>query len=268
MLKGCQVVLARVTTRETEDKSKEKRLEDVPTIRDFPEVFPEDLPGLPPTRQVEFQINLVPGAASFLTLGSSSLVYQEGGWIISNVHRLSGIEQADGEESLSPALSTGRGYSKNGTQNSNKKEHEEHLKAILELLEKEELYAKFSKCESWISKKLYSASILALSEGSRDFVVFHDASHKGWGAGLMQREKEISYASRQLENHEKNYTTHDLELGSSLQHILNKKELNKRQRRWLELLSDYDCEIRYYSGKANVVADALSRKERIKPLRV
>ncbi|GJU41176.1 putative reverse transcriptase domain-containing protein [Tanacetum coccineum] len=107
----------------------------------------------------------------------------------------------------------------------------------------------------------------------------------------MQREKVISYASRQLKIHEKNYMTHDLELGAvvfalkiwrhylygtkctvftdhkSLQHILDQKELNMRQRRWLELLSDYDCEIRYHPGKANVVADALSRKER-EPLRV
>nr|GFC93613.1 putative reverse transcriptase domain-containing protein [Tanacetum cinerariifolium] len=104
--------------------------------------------------------------------------------------------------------------------------------------------------------------------------------------------KVISYASRQLKIYEKNYTTHDLELGAvafalkiwrhylcgtkctvftdhkSLQHILDQKELNMRQRRWLELLSDYDCEIRYHPGKANVVADALSRKEREPPLRV
>ncbi|GJV46165.1 putative reverse transcriptase domain-containing protein [Tanacetum coccineum] len=117
-------------------------------------------------------------------------------------------------------------------------------------------------------------------------------AEEGVGAELMQREKVISYASRQLKIHEKNYTTHDLELGAvvfalkiwrhylygtkctvftdhkSLQHILNQKELNMRQRRWLELLSDYDCDIRYHPGKANVVADALSRKEREPPLRV
>ncbi|GJU67937.1 putative reverse transcriptase domain-containing protein [Tanacetum coccineum] len=258
----------------------------------------------------------------------------------------------------------------------NKQEHEEHLKQILELLKKEELYAKFSKCEFWISKvqflghvidsegihvdpakieaikdwtspkspteirqflglagyyrrfiegfskiakpmtkltqkkvkfewgdkqeaafqllkqKLCSAPILALPEGSEDFIAYCDASKKGLGAVLMQREKVISYASRQLKIHEKNYTTHDLELGAvvfalkiwrhylygtkctvftdhkSLQHILDQKELNMRQRRWLELLSDYDCDIRYHPGKANVVADALSRKEREPPLRV
>ncbi|GJW05023.1 putative reverse transcriptase domain-containing protein [Tanacetum coccineum] len=143
-----------------------------------------------------------------------------------------------------------------------------------------------------LKQKLCSAPILALPEGSENFVVYCDASHKGLGAVLMQREKVIAYASRQLRVHEKNYTTHDLELGAvvfalkmwrhylygtkcvvftdhkSLQHILDQKELNMRQRRWLELLSDYDCEIRYHPGKANVVADALSRKERIKPLRV
>nr|GEY68599.1 putative reverse transcriptase domain-containing protein [Tanacetum cinerariifolium] len=105
------------------------------------------------------------------------------------------------------------------------KEHKEHLKAILELLKKEKF-----------------APILALPEGSEDFVVYCDASHEGLGDVLMQREKVTSYSSRQL------------------------KELNMRQRCWLELLSDYDCDIRYHPGKANVVADALSRKERIKPL--
>ncbi|GKA11932.1 putative reverse transcriptase domain-containing protein [Tanacetum coccineum] len=93
-----------------------------------------------------------------------------------------------------------------------------------------------------------------------------DASHQGLRAVLMQREKVIAYASRQLKPNEENYTTHDLELGAV--HILDQKELNMRQRRWLKLLEDYDCEIRYYPGKENVVADVSSRKERIKPLRV
>ncbi|GKA17994.1 putative reverse transcriptase domain-containing protein [Tanacetum coccineum] len=105
-----------------------------------------------------------------------------------------------------------------------------------------------------LKQKLCSAPILALLEGNKDFVVYYDASHKGLGVVLMQREKENSYALRQLEIHKENYTTHDLELGS--------KELNVRQHCWLELLSDYDCEIRYHSGKANIVADALSRKEK------
>ncbi|GKB90348.1 putative reverse transcriptase domain-containing protein [Tanacetum coccineum] len=101
---------------------------------------------------------------------------------------------------------------------------------------------------------------------NNDFVVYYDASLQGLGVVLMQREKVIAYASRQLKPHEENYTTHDLELGAV--RILDQKELNMRQRRWLELLIDYDCEICYHPGKANVVADALSRKKRIKPLRV
>ncbi|GJV05603.1 putative reverse transcriptase domain-containing protein, partial [Tanacetum coccineum] len=143
-----------------------------------------------------------------------------------------------------------------------------------------------------VKQKLCSAPILALPEGSENFVVYYDASHKELDAVLMQKEKVIAYASRKLKIHKKNYTTHDLELGAvvfalkmwrhylygmkcvvftdhkSLQHILDQKELNMRQRRWLELLSDYDYEIRYHPGKANVVADGLSRKEQIKPLRV
>nr|GEW41873.1 putative reverse transcriptase domain-containing protein [Tanacetum cinerariifolium] len=98
-----------------------------------------------------------------------------------------------------------------------------------------------------LKQKLCSAQILALPEGSEDFITYCDASNKGLGAVLMQREKVISYVSRQLKIHEKNYTTHDLEH---------------------EAVVDYDCDIRYHSGKANVIADALSRKEREPPLRV
>ncbi|GKC05485.1 putative reverse transcriptase domain-containing protein, partial [Tanacetum coccineum] len=143
-----------------------------------------------------------------------------------------------------------------------------------------------------LKEKLCSAAILALPKGDANFVVYCDASHKGLGVVLMQNEKVIAYPSRQLKIHEKNYTTYDLELGAvvfalkiwrhylygtkctiftnhkSLQHILDQKELNMRQRGWLELLSDYDYEIRYHPGKANVVADALSGWERIKTLRV
>nr|GEZ43845.1 putative reverse transcriptase domain-containing protein [Tanacetum cinerariifolium] len=143
-----------------------------------------------------------------------------------------------------------------------------------------------------LKQKLCSAPILTLPEGSKGFIVYCDASNKGLGTVLMQREKVISYASRQLKVHKKNYTTHDLELGAvvftlktwrhylyetkcivftdhkSLQHILVQKELNIRQRRWLGLLSDYDCDIHYHPGKANVIADTLSRKEQEPPLRV
>ncbi|GKE48775.1 putative reverse transcriptase domain-containing protein, partial [Tanacetum coccineum] len=270
--------------------SRGKRLEDVPIVRDFPEVFPEDLSGLPRTQQVEFQINLMPGAAP----------------VVRAPYRLAPSKMKELSEQLQEL--SDKGFirpSSSHWEALNKKEHEEHLKAILELLKKEELYAKFSKCKFWIPKgdkqeatfqvlkhKLYSAPILALPQGAENFIVYCDASHKGLGAVLMQNEKVIAYASRQLKIHEKNYTTHDLELGAvvfalkiwrhylygtkcmaftdhkSLQYILDQKELNMRQHRWLELLSDYDCEIRYHPRKANVVADALSMIERSKPLRV
>ncbi|GJW63334.1 putative reverse transcriptase domain-containing protein [Tanacetum coccineum] len=472
-----------ISAKKEEDKSERKQIEDVPIVRDFPEVFPEDLPGLPPARPVEFQIDLVPGAApvarapyrlapsemkelseqlqelsdkGFIRPSSSPwgapvlfvkkkdgsfrmcIDYRElnkltvknryplpriddlfdqlqGSSIYSKIDLRSGYHQLRVREQDIPKTAFRTRYGHYEFQvmpfgltnapavfmdlmnrvckpyldkfvivfiddiliySKDEREHEEHLKAILELLKKEKLYAKFSKCEFWIPKvqflghvidsrgihvdpakiesikdwaspktpteirqflglagyyrrfiegfskiaksmtkltqkgikfdwgekeenafqlikqKLCSAPILALPEGSEDFVVYCDASHKGLGAVLMQREKVIAYASRQLKVHEKNYTTHDLELGSvvfalkiwrhylyrtrcttftdhkSLQHILDQKELNMRQRHWLELLSDYDCDIRYHLGKANVVADALSHKERIEPLRV
>ncbi|GJV10538.1 putative reverse transcriptase domain-containing protein [Tanacetum coccineum] len=482
LMKGCHVFLANITATKDEDKSKGKRLEDVPVVQEFPEVFPEDLPGIPPTRQVEFRIDLVPGATpvarapyrlapsemkelaeqlqeltdkGFIRPSSSPwgapvlfvkkkdgsfrmcIDYRElnkltvknryplpriddlfdqlqGSSIYSKIDLRSGYHQLRVREEDIPKTAFRTRYGHYEFQvmsfgltnvpavfmdlmnrvckpyldkfvivfiddiliySKSKKEHEEHLRQILKLLKKEELYAKFSKCEFWISRvqflghvidcrgihvdpakiesikdwaspktpteirqflglagyyrrfiegfskiaktmtkltqkgvkfdwgdkqeaafqllkqKLCSAPILALPEGSEDFIAYCDASKKGLGAVLMQREKVISYASRQLKIHEKNYTTHDLELGAvvfalkiwrhylygtkctvftdhkSLQHILDQKELNMRQRRWLELLSDYDCEIRYHPGKANVVADALSRKER-EPLRV
>ncbi|GKE46361.1 putative reverse transcriptase domain-containing protein, partial [Tanacetum coccineum] len=194
MLKGCHVFLAHVTIKKTQDKSEGKRLEDVPIVRDFPEVFPEDLPRI---------VRPTPGAfrqrlhKAKLALGSSGLVCQEKGWIISNVHLLIRTEQANGyhqlrvreEYILKTAFKTRYGHYEFqvipfGFMNApavfmdlmnrvckpyldkfvivfiddilinsrNKKEHEEHLKAILELLKKEELYSKFSKCEFWIPK--------------------------------------------------------------------------------------------------------------------
>ncbi|GJT25420.1 putative reverse transcriptase domain-containing protein [Tanacetum coccineum] len=169
-------------------KTDEKILEDILIVRDFPEVFPKDLSRLPPTREIEFRINLIPEAMRTL------------------------------------------------------------------------------------KEKLCNALVLALLDGPDDFVVYCDASNQGFECVLMQRGKVIAYASRQLKVYEKNYTTHDLELGvvvfadhMSLKHIFDQKELNMCQRRWIELFSDYDCKIRYHPGKANIVADALSRKERIKP---
>ncbi|KAE8723570.1 Detected protein of unknown function [Hibiscus syriacus] len=131
---------------------------------------------------------------------------------------------------------------------------------------------------------LTQAPVLIQPESGKDFTVYSDASHSGLGCVLMQESKVVAYASRQLRPHESNYPTHDLELAAvifalkiwrhylygekcyiftnhkSLKYLLTQKELNLRQRRWLELLKDYDCVIDYHPGKANIVADVLSRK--------
>nr|GEZ35154.1 putative reverse transcriptase domain-containing protein [Tanacetum cinerariifolium] len=212
MLKGCHVFLAHVTTKETKDKSEKKRLEDVPIVRDFTKVMP-------------------------FGLTNASTVFMD---------LMNHVCKPYLDKCVIVFIDDILSYSKN------KKEHEEHLKAILELLKKEELYAKFSKYEFWISKKLCSAPILALPEGSEDFVVYCDASHKGLGAVLIQREKVIAYASRQLKIYEKKYTTHDLELGSSETRkpeniknedvrgmlVENSKDLEKLRREKLEPRAD------------------------------
>ncbi|GJU95590.1 putative reverse transcriptase domain-containing protein [Tanacetum coccineum] len=300
MLKGCPVFLANINTKEKEDKSEKKRLEDVPIIRDFPDVFPGDLLGLPLTNQLEFQIDLIPGAAPgdpvlFVKKNDGSfrmcIDYQElnkltvknhyplpriddlfdqlqRSSVYSKINLCSGYHQLSVREEDIPKTNfrTRYGYYEFkvmpfGLTNAHvvfmdlmNRVCKPYLdKFIIVFIDDILIYSKNKQEHKEHLKKLCSAPILALPEGSEDFIVYCDASIKGLGAVLMQREKVIAYASRQLKIHEKNYTTHDLELGA---------------RRWLELLSDYDCEIRYHPRKANVVADALSRKEREPPLRV
>ncbi|GJW61030.1 putative reverse transcriptase domain-containing protein [Tanacetum coccineum] len=287
----------------------------------------KDFPGLPPARQVEFQIDLVPGAApvarapyrlspselqelstqlqelsdrGFIRPSSSPwgapvlfTKKKDGSRVYSKIDLRSGYHQLRVHEEDIPktafriVMDTTSSkfvivfiddiliYSKSI------KEHEGHLKLILKLLKEEELYAKFSKCEFWLSKvqflghvidsegihvdpakiesikdwaspktpteirqflekaedafqllkqKLCSAPILALPEGSEDFMVYCDASHKGLGAVLMQKERHYLYGTKCVV-----FTDH-----KGLQHILDQKELNMRQRCWLELLSDYE----------------------------
>ncbi|KAL0556601.1 hypothetical protein IC582_005115 [Cucumis melo] len=135
-----------------------------------------------------------------------------------------------------------------------------------------------------LKQKLVSAPVQTVPDGSGSFVIYSDASKKGLGCVLMQQGKVVAYASHQLKSHDQNYPTHDLELAAvvfalkiwmhylygekiqiftdhkSLKYFFTQKELNMRQRRWLELVKDYDCEILYHPGKENVVADAFSRK--------
>ncbi|GJT94189.1 putative reverse transcriptase domain-containing protein [Tanacetum coccineum] len=280
LLKGHNVFLAHVTMKEAKENSREKRLEDVPIVRDFPKVFPEDLPGLPPTRQVEFQIDLMPGIDDLLDQLQGSSVY-------SKIDLQSGYHQLRVREEDIPktAFRTQYGYYEFqvmpfGLTNAptvfmdlmNRRCKPYLDKFVIVLIDdKEELYAKFSQCEFWITKvqflghvidsqgihvdptkiesikdwaspktpieirqflvafswgdkqeaafqilknKLCSAPILALPQGAENFIIYYDASHKGLGTVLMQNEKVIAYASRQSKIHEKNYTTHDLELGA------------------------------------------------------
>jgi hypothetical protein len=158
---------------------------------------------------------------------------------------------------------------------------------MTELLKKDNKFVWTPKCEESfqiIKKKLTTAAVLTLPDIHQDFVVFCDASRQGLGCVLMQNEKVIAYTSRLLKPHEQNYPTHDLELAAkvhalkiwrhylignkchiftehkSLKYIFTQLDLNLRQRRWLELIKDYDLEIDYHLREANMVADALSRK--------
>ncbi|GKA78534.1 putative reverse transcriptase domain-containing protein, partial [Tanacetum coccineum] len=278
MAKGCQIFLAQISAKKEEDKSEGKPLKDVPIVRDFPEVFPEDLPGLPPTRLVEFQIDLFPGSGARSSSTGAPVLFVkkkygsfkmcidyrelnkltvknhyplpriddlfdqlQGSNIYSKIDLRSGYHQLRVREQNIPktAFRTRYGHYEFQvmpfgltTAPADEKEFEEHLKAILELLKKKKLYAKFSKCKFWIPKVQFlghviysrgihvdpakiesikvwaspktpteirqflgfagyyrSAPILALPEGSEDFVVYCDASHKGLGVVLMQREK-------------------------------------------------------------------------------
>ncbi|XP_071905702.1 uncharacterized protein [Coffea arabica] len=166
---------------------------------------------------------------------------------------------------------------------------------MTELTKKGNRFIWTPKCESSfqeLKKRLTSAPVLVLPDGEKGYAVYSDASGEGLGCVLMQNGKVIAYASRRLKPHEQNYPTHDLELASvifalkkwrhylygvtfevytdhkSLKYLFSQKELNLRQRRWVEFLEDYDCSINYHPGKANVVADALSRKAQVVGLMV
>ncbi|GKA72403.1 putative reverse transcriptase domain-containing protein [Tanacetum coccineum] len=303
-------------------KTKEQKQEEIVVVRDYPEVFPDDLSGLPPNREIEFRIELVPGAIPVakspyqlepsemeelselnkLTINNRYPLPRiddifdqlQGLQYFSKIDLRSGYHQFRVHEDDIPKTAfrtryghfefivmpfgltnapTFLGYAINGDGihvDPSKIEAVKNWKAPRTPSETQK-----SKTFDWgeeqkrafqtLKDKLCNAHVLALPDGPEDFVVYCDASGLGLGCVLIQRGKVIAYVSRQLKIHEKNYTIHDLELGAV---VFALKILKILFRRWIELFSDYDCEIRYHPGKANVVADALSRKERVKPKRV
>nr|GEW83163.1 putative reverse transcriptase domain-containing protein [Tanacetum cinerariifolium] len=283
----------------------EKRLEDVLIVRNFPRVFSEDLPGLPPTRQVEFQIDLVTGdahiARSLYRLAPSKT--QE---LSTQLQELSdkGFIRPSSSPWGAPILFIKK---KDGSfwmcidyceLNKLTVKNRYSLLRIDDLFDQLQgliVYSKIDLRSGYHQIRVREEDIPKTAfrtrygyyEGIENFVVYCDASHKGLGAVLMQKEKVIAYASRQLKIHEKNYTTHDLELEAvvfglkicrhylygtrcivftdhkSLQHILDQKELKTRQHRWLKLLSDYDYEICYHPRRAKAVKEENVKEENL-----
>ncbi|KAE8687051.1 Detected protein of unknown function [Hibiscus syriacus] len=441
LLQGCQGFLANVI----DSRAQEKRLEEIPIVREFPDVFPAELPGLPQDREVEFQIEIMPGTApiamapyrmapkelqelknqlqellekGFIRPSLNKVTIKnkyplpriddlfdqlKGASVFSKIDLRSGYHQLKIQEKDIPktAFRTRYGHYEFivmpfGVTNApaafmdlmnrifqpyldqfvvvfiddilvyskSHEEHSTHLRIVLQILRDKKLYAKLSKCEFWLKEVIFlghvisavgirvdpqkvkaimdwevtknvsevrsflglagyyrrfvknfsmivlpltklmrknvpfvwtsecqesfealkriltETPILVQQESGKNFVVYSDASHNGLGCVLMQEGKVVAYASRQLKPHERNYPTHDLEMGcsirsqdlaslslwercylytdhKSLKYLMTQKELNLRQHRWVEFLKDYDVIIDYHPGKANVVADAL-----------
>ncbi|GJV25204.1 putative reverse transcriptase domain-containing protein [Tanacetum coccineum] len=292
IVRGCHVFLAHITEKKIKDNSEDKRLEDVPTMRDFLDVFPEDLPGLPLTRKLSNQLkelfdkgfirpSSLPWGAPVLFVkkkdGSFRMCvdYRElnnltvknrypllriddlfdqlqRSSVYSKINSRSGYHQlrVREEDILNTAFRTRYGHYEFQVMPFDLTNLPEPMTKLTQKSVKFEWGDKEEAAFQLLKQKLCSAPILALPEGTKNFVVYCDASHKGLGAVLMQNEKVIAYASRQLKIHEKNYTTHDLELGelvfalkiwrhclygtkctvftnhNSLQHILDQKILS------------------------------------------
>ncbi|GJU49646.1 putative reverse transcriptase domain-containing protein [Tanacetum coccineum] len=295
--RGCQVFIAQVM----EKKSDEKRLEDIPVVREFPKVFPEDLPGIPPVRQVEFQIDLIPGAAPVARAPyrlAPSKMHELSNQLQELAHR--GFIRPSTSPWGAPVLFVKKkdgsfrmciDYQKLNKLTVKNRYLLPRIDHLFDQLQGSSIYSKINLRSGYHQLRVRNEDIPKTAFRTRyrhyEFqvmpfgltntpavfmdlmnrvckpyldkfvIVFIDdiLTYSRLGAVLMQREKVIAYASRQLKPHEENYTTHDLELGAVVFAL----------KIWRHYLYDYNCEIRYHPGKANVVADALSR---IKPLRV
>ncbi|XP_010534696.1 PREDICTED: uncharacterized protein LOC104810198 [Tarenaya hassleriana] len=364
--KGDEAFLVVVTATQ----EAEMRLDETLVVRDFPNVFPEELPGLPPEREVDFCIDVIPGTEP---------VTIKNRYPLPRIDEL--LDQLQGAQWFS-RIDLRSGYHQIGVKAGDvqktafRTRHEQHLRLVLQRLREQKLYAKFSKCAFWLQevgflghvisaqgvqvdpakieavmewktptnateirsflglagyfrrfvegfaklakpmtkltgknvrfdwtpecevsflelkRRLATAPILALPQPGTLYEVYTDASKQGLGCVLMQEGHVIAYASRQLRKHEENYPTHDLELAAvvhalkiwrsylygekvklntdhkSLTYVISQKDLNLRQRRWIELIANYDLEIAYHPGKANVVADALSRKKILSAIQI
>ncbi|KAG8481067.1 hypothetical protein CXB51_025811 [Gossypium anomalum] len=338
---GCEAYLAFVS----QSKAEELTVDKVKTVKEFQDVFPKELPGLPSNREVEFGIDLLPGAApvsitpyrmapkELVELKAQIQELLDRGFIgpsvspwgaplreasvFSKIDLRSGYHQLRFKEADIHKIAFRTRYGHYEfllsllmilIYSETEEKHDEHLRIVLQVLREKKLYVKFSKCKFWLTEVTFLGHVVSTEgikvdprnieailewkpprsvseiqsflglagyyrrfvegfsvmaaqltklirkglESRKDFTVYSDASQMGLGCVLMQERKVVAYASRQLKPHEGNYPTHDLELAA--------KELNLRQRRWIELLKDYDCSIEYHPGKANVVAGALSRR--------
>ncbi|GJX50079.1 putative reverse transcriptase domain-containing protein [Tanacetum coccineum] len=287
----CHVFLARITRKKTEKKSEEKRLEDVPIIRDFLEVFPEDFPGFPLTRQVEFQIELVLSAApvarspyrlspsemqelsnllqelsdkGFIRPSSSPwespilfVKKKDGSFRMCIDYRYHQLRLRE-EDIPKTAFRTRYGHYEFQVMSFGLTNAPAIAKRLTKLTLKNVKYEweeKDKEAFQLLKQKLCSALILAFPEGIENFMVYFDALHKELELGVIVFALKIwrhyLYGTKCTV-----FTDH-----KSLQHILDQKELIMRHRRWLELLSDYDCEIRYHPGKANIAIKEENVKE-------
>uniref|UniRef100_A0A2N9FE66 Reverse transcriptase n=1 Tax=Fagus sylvatica TaxID=28930 RepID=A0A2N9FE66_FAGSY len=311
--KGCHSYLAYVSN----SKSELPELDKIRVVKEFPDVFPEDLPGLPPDQEIEFSIDLLPRTTPIskapyrmATVELEELKRQlqellDKGFIRPNV----GISSTEvkGDDIPKTAFQTRYGHyeflvmpfdkvtflghviSREGISIDPNKvevvvkwERPTNVTEVRSFLGLAGYYRQFVEGFSRLATPLPHLTQKNVNTGG--FVVFSDASCKGLGCVLMQNGKVVAYASRQLKTYEQNYPTHGLELAvvifalkiwrhylygesfeiytdhKSLKYLFSQKELNMRQRRWLDLLKDYDYTIQYHPGKANVAADALSRK--------